>query len=133
MIMKSEALRNIRTMRQVKTSLDHARSQRPRTANSLSKTSGEIEYLQSLSDPRLERLLQKERRRFAAREVSINKSQQRLLRVREKLAMAINKNRALTELRWELQQARWKGDNPVALKVEMPASEQNLRQIELRY
>jgi len=118
--MKSEALRNIRTMQQVKTSLDVARSQRPRTVNSLSKTSGE-------------KVLEKEKMRFAAQEASINKSRQRLLRTREKLAMTINKNRALTELRHELQQARREGKDPVAPKAEMPASEQNLRQMELRY
>jgi hypothetical protein len=131
--MKSEALRNIRTMSQVKTSLDVARNQRPRTANSLSKTSGEIEYLESLTDRRLEQVLGKERMRFTAQEASINKSRQRVLRAREKLAMTVNRNRALTELRHELQQARREGKDPVAPKAETPASEQNLRQIELRY
>jgi hypothetical protein len=130
--MKSEALRNIRTMSQVKTSLDVARSQRPRTVNSLSKTSGEIEYLESLTDRRLEQVMGKERRRFAAQEASINKSRQRVLIAREKLAMTINKNRALTELRRELQQARWKGNDPVVPKVES-APAPNLSQMELRY
>lgn len=131
--MKSEALRNIRTMSQVKTSLDIARPQKVRTTNSLSKTREEVEYLESLTDRRLEQVLGKERTRFAAQEASINKSRQRLLRTREKLAMTINKNRALTELRHELQQALREGNDPVAPKAEMPASEQNLRQMELRY
>ncbi len=131
--MKSEALRNVRTMRQVKTSLDVARSQRPRTTNSLSKTSGEIEYLESLTDPRLEQVLEKEKRRFAAQEVSINKSRQRVLRGREKLAMTVNRNRALTELRRQLQQTRWEGNDPVALKADTPAPEPNVRQVELKY
>ncbi len=131
--MKSEALRNIRTMRQVKTGLDVLRSQRPRTANSLSKTSGEIEYLESLTDRRLGQVLGKERMRFAAQEASINKSRQRVLRAREKLAMTVNRNRALTELRHELQRARWEGNNPAALKVEMPSVKPNLRQVELKY
>jgi len=132
--MKSEALRNVRTVRQVKTSLDVARGQKLRTTNSLSKTREEVEYLESLTDWRLEQVLEKERRRFAAQEASINKSRQRVLRAREKLAMTVNKNRALTELRRELQQARREGNDPVAPKAETPAvSEQNLRQIELRY
>ena len=131
--MKSEALRNVRTMRQVKTTLDLARGQKLRTTNSLSKTRGEVEYLESLTDRQLEQVLEKERRRSAAQEAAISKSRQRVLRAREKLAMTVNKNRALTELRRELQQARWEGKDPVAPKVEMPASEQNLRQIELRY
>lgn len=131
--MRSEALRNVRTMREVKTSLDIARGQRPRTTNSLSKTKDEVEYLESLTDRRLEEVLEKERRRFGAQGVSVSKSRQRVLRAREKLAMTVNKNRALTELRRELQQARWEGNDPIAPKAEMPASEQNLRQIELRY
>ena len=130
--MKSEALRNIRTMRQVKTSPDVARSQKVRTTNSLSKTREGVEYLESLTDRRLEQVLQKERRRFVAQEASINKSRQRVLKAREKLAMTINKNRALTELRHELQRARWEGKGPTALKADT-APEQNLCQIELRY
>ena len=132
--MKSEALRNIRTTRQVKTSLDVARSQRTRTTNSLSKTSKKIEYLESLTDRRLEQVLGKERIRFAAQEASINKSRQRVLRAREKLAMTVNRNRALTELRRELQRTRWEGNDPAAtLEVETPVPEPNLRQVELKY
>ncbi len=131
--MKSEALRKIRTMRQVKTSLDVARSQKLRTTNSLSKTREEMEYLESLSDSRLEQVLQKERKRFAALDVSVEKSKERLIKSREKLAATINKNRAFTELRHELQQARWKGENSTVPEAEHDAPEQNLHQIELRY
>jgi len=136
--MKSEALRNIRTMRQVKTSLDVARSQRPRTANSLSKTSEEIEHLESLGDPRVVQILVKERKRFAAQEASINKSRQRVLRAREKLAMTINKNRTLTELRHELQQRRRAGEEPASQvsnsrEVKPPAGESSFNEVELRY
>ncbi|MCI2425527.1 hypothetical protein LM599_06010 [Candidatus Acetothermia bacterium] len=90
-------------------------------------------YLESLTDGRLEQVLEKEKRRFAAQEASINKSRHRLLKAREKLAMTINKNRALTELRRQLQEGRWEGNAPVVPKVEIPAPEQNPRQIELRY
>jgi len=131
--MKSEALRNIRTMRQVKTSLDIARSQRPRTTNSLSKTSKEIEYLESLTDRRAVQILAKETNRFAAMEASINKSRGHVLKAREKLAATINKNHALNELRRELQQARWEGNAPVPAKAEMPSVKPNLRQVELKY
>lgn len=130
--MKSEALRNIRTMRDVKNSLAMARGQRLRTTNSLSKTREEIEYLESLTDRRLDQVLAKERRRFEVLEATISKSRQRVLRARAKLAMTINKNRALTELRHELQRARWEGNDPGAPKAET-APEPNLRQIELRY
>jgi len=131
--MESEALRKIRTMRQVKTSLDVARKQRLRTTNSLSKTSEEIEHLEPLIDTRTKQTLEKERKSFAAQEAAVDKSRQRVLRAREKLAATINKNRALTELRYELQRARWEGRDPTLPKAEQPTPEQNLRRIELRY
>jgi len=131
--MEGEALRNIRTMRQVKTSLDVARSQKLRTTNSLSKTKEEIEYLESMTDSRLGQVLAKEKARFAAVDASVERSRQRLIRSREKLAATINKNRALIELRHELQRARWEGRDPILPKAEQPNPGQNLRQMELRY
>ena len=120
-------------MRDVKTSLGVAQSQKLRTTNALSKTKEEIVHLESVTERRVEQVLEKEKRRFAAQEASIKKSRHRLLKAREKLAMTINKNRALTELRRQLQQARWEGNDPVVPKVGIPALEQNPRQIELRY
>jgi predicted nucleic acid-binding Zn-ribbon protein len=131
--MESEALRKIRTMRQVKTSLDVARKQRLSTTNSLSKAKEEIEHLESLTDSRVGQVLEKERRKFAAQEAVVDKSRQRVLKSRERLAAAINKNRALTELRHELQRARWEGKNPPLPKAEQSDPEQNLRRMELRY
>ncbi len=130
--MKSEALRNIRTIRQVRTSLDVARSEKPRTTNSLSKTGEEVAHLESVTDRRLPQILEKERRRFNAQETSVNRSRQRLLKAREKLAMTINRNRALTELRHELQRARWEDDDCAVSGAKTPARGPN-HQIELRY
>lgn len=115
--MQSEALRNIRTMRQVKTSLDLARSQKVKTTGSLSKTEEEAARLLSLNDPQARQILAKERKRFATHEAAVDKSRQRLLRAREKLAATVNKNRALTELRHELQQSRLEGRNPITEKA----------------
>jgi hypothetical protein len=138
--MQSEALRNIRTMRQVKTGHDLARSQKVRTTNSLSRTEEETAHLLSLTDRRIEKVLTKEIKRFAAVEASIAKSRGRVLRAREKLAATINRNRALTELRYQLQRARWEKTNPVPLKKEPPAeggnlpkADENLPRIELKY
>jgi hypothetical protein len=110
--MKSEALRNLRTMRQIRTDLDLARGRRLRTTNSLSKTPEELAHLGSLRDPKTEQILIKERARFARYPASVEKSRARLLNSREKLAMTINKNRALTELRHELQRTWWEEDPP---------------------
>jgi hypothetical protein len=131
--MVSETLRNTRTMRQIRTSLDLARNQKLKTTNSLSKTKEEVEHLQSLSDRGVAQILAKERKRFATQEAVIEKSRRRVLRSREKLAVTINKNRALTELRHELQRARWEGRNYILLKKEPLTEGRNLRQMELRY
>jgi hypothetical protein len=106
--MESEALRKIRTLRQAKTSMDVARKKRVRTTNSLSKTKQELEHLEALTDPQEEeRVLARERGRFASFEKSIEKSRHNILNSREKLAKIVNKNRALTELRHDLQKAYW--------------------------
>jgi hypothetical protein len=107
--MESEALRKIRTMRQVTTSLEAADRRQCRTTNSLSKTAEEAARLESLRDRRLEQVLDKERRRSAALESSVENSRRRLLKARDKLAATINRNRALTALRHELQKSRWEG------------------------
>ena len=130
--MRSEALRNIRTMRQAKTSLDVARGRRFRTTNSLSKTREEIGHLESPPDRRLEQVLERERRRFAAYEATVNKSRQRLLMSRERLAMTVSRNRHLTELRYQLQRSRWEDNKTSAESGETPARTPK-RHIELRY
>lgn len=129
--MRSEALRNIRTMRHVKGGIGVAT--KVRTTNSLSKTREEIEHLKSLTDRQQEQILEKERRRFAAQELALRKSRQRVLQSREKLARMINRNRALNELRQKLQRARWDEDDPVSSKGERTNPEGEMRQIELRY
>ena len=131
--MLSEALRNIRTMRQVKTSLDIAKNQRVKTTNSLSRTAEEVAHLQILSDRQIEQILAKERKRSAAMEAAVDKSRRRLIKAREKLAATINKNRALTELRHELQRARWEGRDSVPSKKAPLNEGGSLRRMELEY
>jgi len=131
--MISEALRNIKTMRQVKTGHDLARRQRVKTTNSLSKTDGEAAHLLSLTDRRTGQILAKETKRFATMEASIEKSRGRVLKAREKLAATINRNRALTELRYKLQRARWDKRDLVPLKKEALNEGKNLPSINLNY
>jgi hypothetical protein len=131
--MEGEPLRNIGTMRRIRTSLDVVRSQKPRTTSSLSRPEDEMEHLESLTDRRLEQVLAKERAKFAARDAGIEKCRAHLIRSREKLAMIINRNRALTELRRELQRARWERKGTSSPMADEPATERGLRQIEIRY
>jgi hypothetical protein len=131
--MQSEALRNIKTMRQVKTGHDLARNQRVRTTNSLSRTEEEAAHLLSLADRQAEQILAKETKRFAAMEASIEKSRGRVLKAREKLAATINRNRALTELRYELQRTRWEKRDSIPLNKEPPTKGVNLPRMKLNY
>jgi hypothetical protein len=131
--MDSEALRNLKTMRQANTSFDLARSQRVKTTNSLSRTDKEMVFLLSLADPRVGQILAKERKRFATQEAAIEKSRRRVLRSRERLAATINKNRSLIKLRHELQRTRWKGRDPVPTTEEPSTAHRYLKQMELRY
>ena len=130
--MRSEALRNIRTMRQAKISLDVARGRRLRTTNPLSKTREEIEHLETPPDRRLEQVLEGERRRFAAYEATVNKSRQRMLVSREKLAVTVSRNRRLAELRYQLQRSHWEDNKTSAGSGGTPARKPK-REIELRY
>lgn len=131
--MQSEALRNIKTMRQVRTGHDLAAGRRARTTNSLSKSEAEAARLLSLNDRRAEQVLAKETQRFAAMEASFDKSRGRVLKAREKLAATINRNRALTELRHELQRSRWDKKDPVPPKKKLPTARVPLPRVELKY
>lgn len=131
--MESEALRNIRTMRQIRTGADLVRGQKLRTTNSLPRTKEEVNHLQSLNDPRVGQILAKERKRFAAQETGVEKSRRRLLKSRKKLAVTINRNRALTDLRHELQRTRWERREPVPAINEPSTVRRYPKQMELRY
>jgi hypothetical protein len=135
--MASEALRNIRTMRQVKTSLAVAASKKVKTASRLTRTGQEIESLESTGGRQTGQILAKERARFAAYDASVEKSRQRLLKSRERLAAIIGQNLRLTELRHELQEARWRSQEE-GLPPAPPAKpaipgDARLRQIEFKY
>jgi len=110
--MESEALRRIPTIRQIKASLDVAKSQKCKTTKSLSRTREEIGYLESTEDKSLAQALHRERRRFARQDAVVERSRKNLLDTRVKLARMVNKNRKLMELRHELQRARYRGKEP---------------------
>jgi len=137
--MESEALRNIRTMRQVKTSLEVARDQRIKTTSSLSKTTEEIKHLESIGigNSQTAQILAKEKARAAKFEASVERSRQKLLKSREKMAILINRNRALTNLRHEIQQDR--DEKKISSVLAKPSLKPeslkrgSLRSIELKY
>ena len=137
--MKSETLRNIRTMRQVKSSLEVAAHQHFRTTNSLFKTAEEIKELESegLQDNRTAQILARERARATKFEASVDRSQRKLLNSRKKIAGLVNRNRALTTLRHDIQHER---DLKKSLTPAIPETANteksaagSLRGIELKY
>jgi hypothetical protein len=137
--MESEALRNIRTLRQVKSSLEVAAKQRIKTTNSLYKTAEEIDHLESLGLDSLQtaQVLDKEKARAAKLEASMDRSRQKLLKSRDKIACLVNRNRALTTLRHQIQQDRDRKKSPSALAkplVKQGNSDYSrLRGVELKY
>ena len=137
--MESETLRNIRTMRQVKSSLEVARKQRVKTTNSLFKTREESEHLESIGIDILQtrQILAREKARAAKFEASVERSRQKMHKCREKLAAVINRNRALTQLRHEIQQDRdQKKESPSLSKPVVKQGNSkygSLRGIELKY
>jgi hypothetical protein len=135
--MESESLRNIKTMRQVKSSLDVAMKKNVRTTNGLFKHKQVAEPIDPSSDRQIGQILAREKSRFTAYEGSVEKSRQRLLQSRKKLATIIRRNQALTEMKHQLQQSRWQKpevdlpSNPVPEKENYDHA--RLRPIDLKY
>jgi hypothetical protein len=135
--MESESLRNIKTMRQVKSSLEVARKKTIRTTNNLFKTNPGPELIDPAADRQIGRILAREKARFKAYEGSVEGSRQRLLQSRKKLAIIINRNQTLTEMKHQLQQDRSQKpeidlpSNPVPKKETFDHA--RLRPIDLKY
>lgn len=132
--MESEALGKVRTMRQVKSSLDLTRGCKAKTTNSLFRMPEKNEQANPVIDSRTLQILSKEKRRFSCYERSVMKSRDRLLKSREKLALTINRNRALTDLRHDLQSERWaKKETPGELPDPPSILNAGFRQVEISY
>jgi LPS O-antigen subunit length determinant protein (WzzB/FepE family) len=138
--MQSESLRNIKTMRQVKSSLEVANRQKIKTTNSLFKTDEESNLLETvgLGSGQTAQVLAKEKMRAAKFEASVERSRQKLLKSRKKIAGLVNRNRALTNLRHEIQHNRESVKIAPAVSRISPAlteipAHNTLHKIELRY
>jgi hypothetical protein len=80
----------------------------------------------------------KERDKFARQDVAVEKFQKNYFKARRRLAAKINKNRALMELRHELQRRRRVGQDPDLKghnnkEVKPPISQGGFNKVELRY
>jgi len=119
--MKRESLLNIRTSREILTSLDMARvsSRSPtmfqRMRHQVAQGTGE--FTPHVNEATLAVELDKERRRFSRRFQKVERAAAKILGFRQKLANTHEKNRRIIDLRLELQRQYWKGTSPVGQRV----------------
>ena len=110
-----------------------------RTASSLFMTREERESLGSAMDSRALGLeTRKEKDKFARQDAVLEKFKKNYFVARERLAGKINKNRAVMELRHELQERRRRGGSPDPERcnpkeVKLPVGENSFNHVELRY
>jgi len=110
-----------------------------RTASSMFMTREERESLESAMDFRALGIdTRREIDKFARQDATVGKFRENYFKAREKLAGKINKNRALMELRHELQQRRRMGEDPDlggcnTEEAKSPIGQGGLNEVELRY
>ena len=122
--------RTLRSMRNLKSGLDVAKGQKARTTNSLGNEDVPAQPEASF-DRGLAQILTKEQRRAAAFEASVEKSRQRLLKVKDKLATVIRRNQTLMDLRHDIQAARSEKGKPPSVPAQKQESE--FREVEFKY
>ena len=109
--MKRESLVNVRTVREIVSSLDRSRVQPPlKTTNLLSR--GGMETQPMVNPAVVANALDKERRRFQRRMESLGRSQTKMLGARQKLADTKEKNRRVMALRLDLYKQYWRDTAP---------------------
>jgi hypothetical protein len=137
--MKRKSPGYIKLMAHSRNSTDIPRARDIRAASSLFMTREERESLGSAMDFRaLGLVARREKDKFARQDQTIAKFKETYFRAREKLAATINKNRALMELRHELQQRRRMGEEPDTQasnsgEVKPPVGESSFNEVELKY
>ena len=112
--MKRESLVNIRTVREVVSSLDKARLQSFKTTNLLARGNKEPQPL--VNQGVIAAALALERRRFDKRMACLERSQNKILKARQKLANTKEKNRQIMGLRLSLYKQYWKETSPVSAR-----------------
>ena len=137
--MKGKSPGNIKLQGQARNSTDILGVRDIKTASSLFMTKEERESLGSVMDFRALGLeVRREKDKFARQDAVLEKFQKNYFVAREKLAARINKNRAMMELRHELQERRRRGESPdqercKPKEVKPPTGERSFNEVELRY
>jgi len=129
----------IRLLGHTRNSSDIPRVRDIRTASSMFMTKDERESIDSAIDFRaLGPEVRRERDKFARQDAAVEKFRKNYFKAREKLAGKINKNRALMELRHELQQRRRRGEDRDpegcnTTEAKPPVGIGGFNEVELRY
>jgi len=137
--MKKKSPGYIKLMAHSRNSTDIPRVRDIRTASSLFMTREERESLGSVMDLRaLGPEVRREKDKFARQDAVLEKFQKNYFIAREKLAAKINKNRAMMELRHELQERRRRGESPDPERcnpkeAKPPIGEGSFNKVELKY
>ena len=137
--MKKKSPGYIKLMAHSRNSNDIPRVRDIRTASSLFMTREERESLGSAMDFRALGLeVRKEKDKFARQDATVEKFQKNYFVAREKLAAKINKNRAMMELRHELQEKRRRGESPDPERcnpkeTKPTRGERSFNEVELKY
>ena len=137
MIRKSPG--KIRLLGQTKNSSDIRGVRDIKTASSMFITREEQECLESAMDFRALGIdTRREIDKFARQDAAVERFQKSYYKARERLAAKINKNRAIMQLRHELQKRRRMGEDPQsegrnAKEAKPPIGQAGFNEVELRY
>ena len=109
--MKRETLLFTRTMRDINTGFDLSRAGQGKikTLSHLMRAGKEIQP--KLNERHVAVELEQERRRFARQYGALDRGRKKVQAYREKLAGAVEKNRRLMALRYDLQKKYWQRDD----------------------
>lgn len=132
--MKHESLVAIKTFRDFKTGLENRSERKIKTTNSLCRTKKEQNILESLlDDQELSQAIQKDIQRFAQQDLAIKKSQEKILKIRDKLAKTVNKNKQVLECRQKLQKGSWGKDHSSPQKIKRNFKPSNFKELKIDF
>ena len=132
--MKHESLVALKTFRDFKTGLENRNERKIKTTNSLFRTKKEQKILESLlDDQELSQVIQKDTQRFAQQDLAIKKSQDKMLKIRDKLAKTVNKNKQVLKLRQKLQKGSWGQDHSSPQKIKQDFKPSNFKELKIDF
>lgn len=132
--MKHESLVAIKTFRDFRTGLENRSERKIKTTNSLFRTKKEQKILESLIDDKeLSQAIQKDIQRFTQQDLAIKKSQEKILKIRDKLAKTVNKNKQVLEWRQKLQKGSWKKDHSSPQKINRDFKPSNFKELKIDF